>query len=121
MKTASSFPNTMKQYIFLVLCMLPTLSVQAQPTSVQANSLKCVPAGSTLRIEFNRLDCKSYWLLISDDGIGLPINLNPNQSRTLGMSLIRGLSKQLGGTLEISQVNGVQISLRFSEEKAGKP
>ena len=111
----------MKQHMFLVLCILSISAAQAQPTSAQADSLKRVLAGGTLRTEFNRLDCKSYWLLISDGGIGLPINLNPNQSRTLGMSLIRGLPKQLGENLEINQVNGVQISLIFSEEIEGKP
>jgi two-component sensor histidine kinase len=88
------------------------------------NSLKyAFPSGRTgmIDIDFKRLDYQSYWLLISDDGVGFPTDLNPNRSRTLGMSLIRGLSKQLGGKLEINQVNGVQISLVFSEEKVGQP
>ncbi|MVM41813.1 tetratricopeptide repeat protein [Spirosoma sp. HMF3257] len=88
------------------------------------NSLKyAFPLRQTgmIYIELKRLDYQSYWLLISDDGIGFPTDLNPNRSRTLGMSLIRGLSKQLGGKLEISQINGVQISLIFSEVKVGQP
>ncbi|UFH52188.1 histidine kinase dimerization/phosphoacceptor domain -containing protein [Spirosoma sp. KNUC1025] len=65
------------------------------------NTLKyAFPVGRSglINIELKRLDYQSYWLLISDDGIGLPTDLNPNRSRTLGMSLIRGLSKQLGGS-----------------------
>jgi two-component sensor histidine kinase/tetratricopeptide (TPR) repeat protein len=88
------------------------------------NSLKyAFPSnrGGNLQIEFKRLDYQSYWLLISDDGIGFPVNLNPNRSRTLGMSLIRGLSKQLGGELQITQLNGVQISLAFTAEKVVQP
>ncbi|GAB3942365.1 hypothetical protein GCM10028805_06890 [Spirosoma harenae] len=88
------------------------------------NSLKyAFPAGrnGNIQIELKRLDYQDYWLLISDDGIGLPNNLNPTRSRTLGMSLIRGLSKQLGGELQINQFNGVQISLTFTVEKVVQP
>ncbi|MBD2757252.1 histidine kinase dimerization/phosphoacceptor domain -containing protein [Spirosoma validum] len=88
------------------------------------NSLKyAFPSGRSgnIQIELKRLDYQDYWLLISDDGIGLPTNLNPNRSRTLGMSLIRGLSKQLGGELQINQLNGVQISLTFTAEKVVQP
>lgn len=71
-----------------------------------------------IRIEFRQLADSSYSLLISDDGIGLPTDLNLNRIRTL--ELIRGLSKQLGGALQIDQHKGVQISLTFAEEKVGQ-
>jgi len=87
---------------------------------VITNSLKYAFPGQQsglIRIEFVVLDKKTYRLVMADDGVGLPPDLNPNRSRTLGMSLIRGLSKQLGGNLQISQDNGVAISLTFAEEK----
>ena len=66
------------------------------------------------------LDSQTYQLTVSDNGIGLPADINPNRSRTLGMSLIRGLSKQLGGNLKINTNDGVRISLTFTEEKIVK-
>jgi two-component sensor histidine kinase len=87
------------------------------------NSLKhAFPAGrlGIISLELTKLAGHTYQLRISDDGVGLPADFSPTVSRTLGMSLIRGLSKQLGGTLEIIQNNGVQISLAFSEEKIGQ-
>jgi two-component sensor histidine kinase/tetratricopeptide (TPR) repeat protein len=87
------------------------------------NSLKYAFPDSqmgTLIVELNRLDREHYRLVIADDGVGLPPDFNPAKIRSLGMSLIRGLSKQLGGTLEISQHNGVHISLTFREEKIGR-
>ena len=87
---------------------------------VVTNSLKyAFPASQTgsICIELIVLTEKTYRLTISDDGVGFPPDLNPNRSRTLGMSLIRGLSKQLGGKLQINQFNGVQISLTFTDEK----
>jgi len=86
------------------------------------NSLKyAFPAGQkgTIRIELLELTNQSFLLTIRDDGVGFPPDLNPNRSRTLGMSLIRGLSKQLGGKLHINQDSGVAISLLFTEEKVG--
>ena len=56
------------------------------------------------------------WWFKNNNGIGLPADLNPSRSRTLGMSQIRGMSKQLGGSLQINSTNGVQISLTFTEE-----
>jgi two-component sensor histidine kinase len=87
---------------------------------VVTNSLKfAFPKGrtGTLHIELTEEENQTYRLIIGDDGIGFPADLNPNHSRTLGMSLIRGLSEQIEGTLEISQKNGVQISLTFAEER----
>lgn len=91
---------------------------------VVTNSLKYAFPGNqtgSICIELIKMDTQTYRLTMGDDGIGLPPDLNPNRSRTLGMSLIRGLSKQLGGKLQINQLNGVQISLTFSEEKVSVP
>jgi two-component sensor histidine kinase len=89
---------------------------------VVTNSLKyAFPAHQkgTLTIELIVLTNQTYRLTISDDGVGFPPDLNPNRSRTLGMSLIRGLSKQIGGKLQINQDSGVEICLLFTEEKVG--
>ncbi|WP_460937643.1 tetratricopeptide repeat-containing sensor histidine kinase [Spirosoma humi] len=89
---------------------------------VVTNSLKyAFPSNQrgSLSIDLTVVANQVYRLTISDDGVGFPPDLNPNRSRTLGMSLIRGLSKQLGGKLHINQINGVQISLTFTEEKVG--
>ncbi len=91
---------------------------------VVTNSLKyAFPTDQpgSICVELTEVTKQTYRLTIGDDGVGLPPDLNPNRSRTLGMSLIRGLSKQLGGKLQISQLNGVQISLTFSEDKASVP
>ncbi|MVM42086.1 histidine kinase [Spirosoma sp. HMF3257] len=84
------------------------------------NSLKhAFPSNQTgiIGIALKRLDSQTYQLTIKDNGIGLPADIHPNRSQTLGMSLIQGLSKQLSGLLQIYQNDGVQISLTFKEEK----
>ncbi|CAN5166746.1 hypothetical protein BH09BAC4_BH09BAC4_01210 [soil metagenome] len=90
---------------------------------VITNSLKhAFPFNQTgiIGVSLRKLDSQTYQLTINDNGVGLPADINPNRSRTLGMSLIRGLSKQLGGRIQINQSDGVQISLTFTEEKIVK-
>ncbi|GAB3276669.1 hypothetical protein GCM10027347_50340 [Larkinella harenae] len=73
----------------------------------------------SIYVELESIGNQTYRLSIGDNGVGFPPDLNPDRSHTLGMSLIRGLSKQLGGQLQINQLEGVQISLTFSVEKVG--
>ncbi|MFD0764567.1 histidine kinase dimerization/phosphoacceptor domain -containing protein [Mucilaginibacter lutimaris] len=50
---------------------------------------------------------------ISDNGSGLPDDFDLNVSNTLGMEMMKGLTKQLLGTFEISGRGGVSILLSF--------
>ncbi|MDR7127927.1 two-component sensor histidine kinase [Algoriphagus sp. 4150] len=56
-------------------------------------------------------------LTIEDDGVGFPKAFDPSQSRTLGMTLIRGFSAQLGAELSLESRQGIKISLIFTDEK----
>lgn len=71
----------------------------------------------TITLSLSQLDHQTYRLMMSDDGVGLPANFDPEGSNTLGMTMIRGLSKQIRGQLDITQCNGVEISLQFSTAK----
>ncbi len=74
----------------------------------------------TLNIELIEEKNKTFRFVVGDDGIGFPVNLNSNQSRTLGMSLIKGLSEQIDAALIISHDHGVQICLTFADEKTAR-
>lgn len=54
---------------------------------------------------------EKYVFCIRDNGIGLPKDLD--QSKTMGMTLIRGLAQQLGGTSDIVSDNGLSICIVF--------
>jgi two-component sensor histidine kinase len=65
----------------------------------------------------------SHRLLLSirDDGAGLPEELDLSGSSTLGMSLMQGLSSQLGGSFQIENRQGLIITIEFIDERmAGK-
>ncbi len=71
----------------------------------------------TLTLHLHRLAETTCQLTIADDGVGLPENYNPAQSRSLGMTLLQGFSEQLGGKLTITSRQGLTICLVFEEEQ----
>jgi two-component sensor histidine kinase len=59
----------------------------------------------------------NIFLRISDNGHGLPADFEPEKLKSLGMVLMRGLSKQLGGELHFKNSNGLELSMEFKMTK----
>jgi PAS domain S-box-containing protein len=57
-----------------------------------------------------RADGDAFTLTVADRGPGFPVQ--PTQRDSLGMQLIRSLSRQIRGRLEITSVGGVCVSIR---------
>jgi two-component sensor histidine kinase len=53
-------------------------------------------------------------LKISDNGVGLPSELDIKQLNSLGLDLMQGLTKQLKGSFTIENNNGLDIIVRFA-------
>jgi two-component sensor histidine kinase len=62
-------------------------------------------------IRFVRNSESSYLLSLSDSGIGFPKSFNMEKSNTLGLKLVKLLSKQLKGKLEFSLNKGAEFKL----------
>ena len=58
---------------------------------------------------------KHFTLIIKDDGVGLPINWDFKTVKSLGLQLVKVITKQLKGTIEIDRTRGSQFRLNFSE------
>ncbi len=91
-----------------------------------SNSLKHAFPGRNkgeIRIKFHRKeneenkseDCNStsFTLTVSDNGIGIPENLDIDLD-SLGFQLVASLVDQLDGELELKQNNGTEFIIRFS-------
>lgn len=76
-----------------------------------------LPQAPTIGVSLQPLPPTGYRLLITDNGVGLPPGFSPADSPTLGLTMIQGLSRQLGGTLQISTDAGVRIQVDFSPDK----
>jgi two-component system, sensor histidine kinase PdtaS len=62
-------------------------------------------------ISLSKIDPDHYLLIISDNGIGMPVHVNKTGS--LGMSLMKGLSEDLDGNFSIASDNGTIIKITF--------
>lgn len=53
-------------------------------------------------------------IVVRDNGVGLPDNIDIHQPQTLGLELVNGLVKnQLDGQIEVRRNNGTKIRLKF--------
>ena len=60
---------------------------------------------------------QEYRLRVSDTGVGLPENFDPDKTNSLGMTLITSLAAQLDGEITITNKVGTEIQLTFREAK----
>ncbi len=85
-----------------------------------SNALKyAFPAGSTsgiIRIELCFGEGDQLRFLVSDNGRGLPSNLDFRNAQTLGLQLIDILTQQLKGTIELDRSAGTAFTISFANK-----
>lgn len=81
------------------------------------NSLKhAFPDGRNGKISINfHLDNDEYILIVSDNGIGFPAGLEIDKVKSLGLRLVRTLTDQLGGTIELKRDEGTTFKITFKQ------
>lgn len=86
-----------------------------------SNSLKYAFPNSQageIRVTFQQNQDQTLTLIVRDNGAGLPQDFNLKQTKTLGMSLVQGLVKQLRGKLEIDSESGTTVKIVLSRGKS---
>jgi two-component sensor histidine kinase len=81
------------------------------------NSIKyAFPGGraGTVAVALVALDGETHLLPITDNGIGVGGDFDPGRSRSMGLSLMKGLSKQIKGTFRLESIGGLTITVLFS-------
>ncbi|KJH70459.1 PAS domain S-box protein [Aliterella atlantica] len=84
------------------------------------NALKyAFPSGilGEIHIEFWYSSPESYNLIIRDNGVGLPANIDLEKVKTLGLKLVRSLVRQLDGKVEITSDRGTNFKISFPAKK----
>jgi len=71
--------------------------------------------GGEVCIELRRQEDGPFLLKVSDDGVGLPPELDYENTASLGLQLVTTLAAQLEGTLEYAGGNGTTFQLKFRE------
>ncbi len=70
-----------------------------------------------IRIVLRRSTAATVSLVLSDNGVGLPDNLDWTTSRSLGLRLIRVLAQQLRASLDIRSQGGTEVQLIFTPKR----
>ncbi|TVR28279.1 MAG: PAS domain S-box protein [Balneolaceae bacterium] len=88
---------------------------------ILTNSFKHAFPGSfkgnpIIQITLKQLNEEEVNLVITDNGIGLPDNFENLGKRSLGLTLIKTLNKQLNAKMMISENNGTSFNFTFKHE-----
>lgn len=70
-----------------------------------------------ISINLNTVDNQNYLLEIKDNGRGLSPEVDVLRIGSMGFNLIRGLSKQLGGTFSVINSSGLTVIVSFKMNK----
>jgi len=66
-------------------------------------------------INFSQKDSGSYTLLIKDTGKGLNDQLDIENAKSLGLKLVKTLTRQINGQLKIVSQPGASFEIEFAE------
>ncbi|MGA3169602.1 MAG: PAS domain S-box protein [Chthoniobacteraceae bacterium] len=80
------------------------------------NSLKYAFAGRNMGeigVRLTKSDTGDFVLMVSDNGVGLPAKFNFDKATSLGLRLVRILTKQMRARLEISNGMGTEFRIYF--------
>jgi PAS domain S-box-containing protein len=70
-------------------------------------------------VEFTS-DADKFLLIVGDNGIGIPENIEEIKTKTLGLLLVEMLANQLKGSLSVSNHNGVRYEIAIEKEEGKK-
>ncbi|MBF0486656.1 MAG: PAS domain S-box protein [Nitrospirae bacterium] len=68
-----------------------------------------------ITIKLNVLEADELELIVGDNGVGLPEDIDIGKTKSLGLKVVMILVKQLRGTLKIDRVGGTTFILRFKK------
>lgn len=86
------------------------------------NSIKHAFSGDvqgTIRLDLHK-EGENVVLRLSDDGVGLPEDLDYINADSLGLKLVNTLSRQINGKLTVEKNNGTSFTLIFKDSLAFK-
>jgi two-component sensor histidine kinase len=106
----------------------PTLAIgidDAIPVGLIVNELltnafkHAFPGGRTgkIAVTLRRKEDGNIELGIRDDGVGLPSQAQLSRGPSMGMMLVRSLTEQIGGNIDIASQRGTSIVITFPEQR----
>ena len=59
----------------------------------------------------------SYQLIVSDNGVGFPEDINYQDTKSLGLRLVNILTDQIDGTIKLKREHGTNFIIEFKEKQ----
>ncbi len=87
-------------------------------TELVSNCLKhAFPDGreGVISISLRSIGEKEFELVVRDNGVGIPKDIDLENASSLGMDLVNAFANKLRGRIEVLSDNGTEIRLRFEE------
>ena len=81
-----------------------------------SNSFKYAFNGNStgmIGIYFKELTKNAFQLIVSDNGIGIPANIDITKTKSLGMKILHKLVQQIDGTIQSDFSNGTKFTITF--------
>ncbi|MFC4817543.1 tetratricopeptide repeat-containing sensor histidine kinase [Flavobacterium sp. GCM10023249] len=96
-----------------------SISLSLIINEIITNSIKHATIEKAKKVIFIRFLKKDnvFELFIKDNGSGFSTNVLDNKSNSVGIDLIKGLTKQIDGSVRFSNNNGAQVLITFQETK----
>lgn len=69
-----------------------------------------------LKVEVRSAPENRLALLVEDDGRGLPEHLHLEDAKSLGLTIVRTLAKQLGGTVDVHRASEARFHVTFANK-----
>lgn len=89
-----------------------------------SNALKhafsTIETGGRIEVDLVGGSDRQFTLMVRDNGIGFPENLDFRNTESLGLELVCTLTEQLRGTIELEHGSGTTFRIRFAELDAGE-
>ena len=88
---------------------------------LMSNCLKhAFPVGhsGTVSVGFHAEGEEELCLVVRDDGVGVPVDVDLGRTSSLGWRLVRALVEQLGGVVQCQTAGGTSVEIRFARQDA---
>jgi two-component sensor histidine kinase len=66
-----------------------------------------------IHLSLEEREDRGLCLSVRDDGVGMPAEIDPGNTASLGLKVVAALAVQLAGTFEIDRDRGTRISVNF--------
>lgn len=71
-------------------------------------------SNNEMKISLNKIN-EVFELIVSDNGVGLPLNFDYKNTESLGLQLVNNLVDQLDGEIELDKTHGTEFKIYFKE------